>query len=169
MRRLLPLIVVLLLPVSGHATLLLRWDLDQLVARSDLIVVGTLGSQRSIQSGEHVLTESTINVEQTLLGKPIGMFVLSQLGGQIGTIITDVVGTARLRSGQRVVLITYQHADGRRYLVGMSQGAFTLSGSRLVQRIDVPRVLPSGQLSPASGVQTQYVDTLVDAIARRNR
>ena len=157
-----------LIASPARATVLANWDLDEVVRRSDLIVIGTIGKQRSIKVGTDVMTESEVLVEETLRGEPTKSFTLSQLGGKIGTSVYEIVGDAKLGRGDRVLLLTYLHKDGRRYLVGMSLGAYFLSGEHARQTVEVPLVESNGGLRPAPGLRQIAVDR-IRAVARARR
>lgn len=127
------------------ATVLLQQSPEELLAQSDLVVLGVVEGQRSLRVAGELMTETTVGVEETLRGAAVKTVVLSQLGGREGHVVADVPGDAQMRPGERVVLITFRHRDGRRYLVGMGLGAFHVgTGDKLQQRVDVPRVSRDG-------------------------
>lgn len=152
-RDLLLAFVLTFVTAPAGATVLAKWDLAEVTRRADLIVVGTIEAQRYVEAGE-LMTESVVRVESTLHGAPAKRIVLSQLGGRKGRIITEIDGDARLAVGDRVLLYTYRHEDGRRYLVGMSLGAYQVEAKSARQTIDVPLVDRSGALSPPPGVRS---------------
>lgn len=153
------------------ATVLADWDVEELVRRADLIVVGTVKEQRYIvdEALKAVLTESEVVVERTLQGKEAASFVLTQLGGRAGSVVSEVVGDARLAPGDRVLLFTFRHEDGRRYLVGMALGAwFVVSGEEgsFSQDIESPLVDASGAVKAAPGRRTISVDDVRAAVEK---
>jgi hypothetical protein len=173
-RRLVLGLVVLVAASPVRATVLADWNLDDLVQRADLIVVGKVGAQRSVHvqqagHGDTLMTETTIAVERTLLGRSGPSFVLSQLGGREGDRIVEIVGDAVLNPGDRVLLFTYQHSDGRRYLVGMSLGAYLAGGTTFDQQIDVPQIRPDGALLPPPGRRAITEAVVRSAIGRSGK
>jgi hypothetical protein len=127
------------------------------------------------------MTETTVAVDELLLGDAAGDVMISQLGGVDGRVISEVVGDARLHVGQRVLLATYRHSDGRRYLVGMSLGAYEIVGSsagpiftgpvetsnvQLVQSIDASMIDRTGKISAAPGQRSVSVEVMRAAIVR---
>lgn len=166
MRLLAVSMVVVAIPVAASATLILDWDIDELVARADRVVIGTVGQQRYVKANGRIVTESNILVEQTLKGRPLERFVLTQLGGRYGDIIEEVVGTARLRPGQRVLLMTRHHRDGRHTIVGLSLGAYLVDGRRLRQTIEASLVSGDGTIVGPPGERRAVIDDVVRAIER---
>lgn len=146
------------------STVLADWDVPELVARADQIVIGTIGDQRTVSVEGGPFTETTIQIEETLLGdRAQRTLVVSQIGGTINGRRTSIDGDARLVRGRRMLLFTYRHADGRTYLVGMALGAFVVDGDRLAQTIEVDQVS-----SPPSS-RTRSLRELRKLIAVRSR
>ncbi len=159
-------IVIVSIPATALATLILDWDIDELVARADLVVIGTVGQQRYVEVGGRLVTESDILVEQSLKGRQTLRFVLTQLGGRDGDIIEEVVGTARLRPGQRFLLMTERRRDGRRYIVGLSLGAYHVDGKRLRQTIEASLINSDGRIADPPVERRALIEDVVRAIQR---
>jgi hypothetical protein len=152
---LLLLAAVTLPPAVAQATILADWSLEERARRADRIVVGVVGDARGVRAGGRVLTEIDIRVEQTLAGVHVDTFILSQLGGRWGDTIVEVIGTARLTRGARVLLFVERARDGRDYLVAMSLGAYVVDDDgRAHQRLDVPLAGPDGTVRPPPGAQS---------------
>lgn len=119
----------------AQATILADWELDELVRRSDRVVIGTVIAQRTVDAAPgsitNLLTESTVRVEETLRGPHARELIITQLGGKKNGRSTWIEGDARLIEGRTMVLFTYLHPDGRRYLTGMSLGALFADGDVL--------------------------------------
>lgn len=156
------------------ATVLANWSLEDLAKRADLVVIAKVTEQAYVVDEERraVLTESTVEVERTLMGKTLPGFTLTQLGGRAGSVVTEVMGDARLNVGDRVLLFTFEHDDKRRYLVGMALGVWHLEATDdapiLSQQIDEPLVEMTGTLLPAPGRRTTSLDDVkaaIDAVA----
>lgn len=150
---------------DAFATLLIDLSLDDLVDRSERVVVGRIASKTTIIVGGRPMTETRVLVEETLSGPREPEIMVTQIGGVSGGIESEVVGDARLALGARMLLFTFVHADGRRYLIGMSQGAFVVEGDRASQRIDVP-VVRAGRVHPG-GPRSRSLAEVRAAIARR--
>lgn len=167
MRRAVFLVVWgMLLPASGRATMLVNWSLEDLLARADRVVTGTIGAQRSVEANGRVMTESVVEVERTLLGPDVRRFVLSQLGGRVGSFVVDVAGTARLVPGRRVLLITRRAEDGRWYLVGMALGAYNMDGERLEQVVDASLVKSDGTVLTAPRAREAFLADVIEAVKK---
>lgn len=136
------------------ATVLADWDLNDLATRADRVVIGVIGEQRSVRVDGRLMTETLIRVERTLHGQHRPTVVVTQLGGREGDRVSEVIGTAELIAGERMLLFTYGHADGRRYLVGMALGAFFVrDGGALSRRVNVPLLTRQGATRPPPGLQ----------------
>jgi hypothetical protein len=166
--------LALLLSSSAAATVLANWSLEDLVKRADLVVIGTVTAQEYVVDDKRraVLTLSSVSVERTLMGKPVDAFTLTQLGGKAGSVVTEVMGDAQLKVGDRVLLFTFEHEDKQRYLVGMALGAWRVEGQAdapvLSQTIDSPLASMDGKLEPAPGLRTATLDDVkaaIDAVA----
>lgn len=153
MHRTLLLMSAILVPAAVGATVLIEQSPQQIMRQADLVVLGHVVAQRSVRAQGTLMTESLVAVEETLKGPATRQVVISQLGGKDGNIEMDVPGDARLVPGQRVVLATYLHDDGRRYLVGMALGAFVIEGQRAMQTVDAPLVTPGGGVQAPPGVR----------------
>jgi hypothetical protein len=165
------LLSVSALAVPSEATMLADWSLEEVLHRADSVVIGEVTSQSYVkvpdaERGEQLMTESHVRVEETLLGQQRPEIVLSQLGGVDGKVVSEIVGDAKLRVGQRIVVATYQHKDGRRYLVGMSLGFYEISGADGVQDIEASIFDRAGRVLPAPGRRTISMEALRAAIAR---
>ncbi len=149
MRRVLLLLAIVGLARDAAATVLPDWDLAALVARAETIVVGRVDSAASYAVGDRVLTDTRVHVERTLLGVPRDLLTVTQLGGELDGVVTEVLGTAPLARGRRYLFILYRAPDGRRYPVGMSLGVYAVDGEALRQAVNVPLVRGGQRVPPA--------------------
>jgi hypothetical protein len=157
-----PLAIALLL-VGGisaaHATVLVDRTLPQLLARAERVDVGVVTAQRFVDEGEMGVTETTVRIERTLRGASTPTLVLSQLGGERDGVVTELVGDARLREGDRVLLLTRRSPDGRSWLVGMALGAWRVDGELATVDLNVALIGDDGTLRPGPHAR---VTTLAD-------
>lgn len=72
----------------------------------------------------HVWTHATLRVDECLDGSASGDIRVSVPGGQVGTIVQETHGAARLEKGARYVVFLWKDADGRLQVLGESWGAF---------------------------------------------
>jgi len=166
----LALLILLGIADAASATVLANWSLEEVVRRGDSVVIGTVRGQRFVESRGEALAETDVEVDEVLLGPPLRTLTVSQMGGEAAGVRTEVVGDARLEPGRRVLLITFAHQDGRRYLVGMALGALFLDDDARTLRQDVEASLvePDGRVLPPPGerrVDLEGVRALVRARA----
>lgn len=137
------------------ATVLSDWGLEEIIRRSDLIVIGTVRAARGLEGEGTILTASKVEVERSLLdlrgGAPPKFIEVFELGGHLGQRWVDVPGTAGLSVGHKYLLFTFLHPDGHRYLVGMALGAYRLDSGKPEQTIDVPLIARDGRLRDPPG------------------
>lgn len=140
----------------AHATLLVRYSVPELARRADEVVVARVESLRYARMNGELVTEYALGVESALKGAPQGVVWVTQLGGRERTTVRDVVGTVSWLPGDRVLVFLHRDASGRRFLVGMHQGAFFVVGDALTQRLDASYVDAGGRLvdPPATVVPT---------------
>lgn len=152
---------------AAEATVLANWSMEEVVSRADSVVIGTIGAKRTVEGKKgRLLTETTVQVDEVLMGAPRGELVVSQLGGRRGEVVTEVAGDAKLEPGARMLLMTFEHKDGRRYIVGMALGAFRLDGeATLVQRIDATLLDDQGKMHPAPGLRKTSLEKVRALVA----
>ena len=127
-------------PRELSSTTVLKMSLSDLVEKSDAVVVGTVVGQRSAVKNGKVVTISSADVENCLLGwEKIGGASLDivTLGGSRGDGTgVYVFGEARFKIHEKFVAFL-RLAKGSWYVVGMAQGKMTVdvdreSGARTV-------------------------------------
>ncbi len=152
----------LALAQPAGATVLSDWKLEEIIQRSDLIVIGTVRAARGVEGEGTILTASKIEVERTLFDASAGaaprFIEVWELGGHLGQRWVEVPGTAGLSVGRRYLLFTFLHPDGHRYLVGMALGAYRLDSGQPTQTIDVPVITRDGKLHDAPGPRTTTLE-----------
>lgn len=162
-------LAVLLVAVPAAATVLHAWSLEERIARADNVVAGkVVGVETRRTDDGMIFTESTIAVTRTLYGPTRSSVVVSQLGGTIGEDTLSIAGTVLFTVGDEVMVIIKRDAAGREQLVGMSQGAFFVTGRTARQNIDVP-LMRDGRLEAPPGVQTLDVDRIRSAASEVRR
>lgn len=130
----------------AHATLLVRYSIPELARRADEVVVARVESLRYARVEGELVTEYALGIESALKGTPARLVWVTQLGGREGNTVRDVVGTVGWLPGDRVLVFLHRDASGRRFLVGMHQGAFFVVGEALTQRLDASYVDSGGRL-----------------------
>jgi hypothetical protein len=147
-----PAAVVLLAVWSSlaTATTVRRLDFDQLVAESELIVhARVVGSQSYIMpSRGWILTDTRIEVLDTVKGSPARFITVTELGGVVGDTGMIVPGTARFRQGEEAVVFL-KNVAGRWRTSGLIQGKFPIVEERGEKMVTpaVPMADSGGRIS----------------------
>jgi hypothetical protein len=105
-RRLVVLALLVLVPLTASATVVMAMSMEEMAARVPLIVRGTV-HRTDTQWGEgraRIWTYGEVVVTETLKGAGRATVVVRQPGGVIGDIGERVAGTATLTPGEEVVL-----------------------------------------------------------------
>lgn len=137
--RLLALLITLIALPAG-ATVVERFDLPQLVAAAELIVVGEVESTRAAWRGGRIITTVTIAQPHALKGASAGPVELEVLGGTVDGLAQSVKGMASFATGERVTVFLRRNTAGAWRTVGLSQGKLRveagLTGLQLVRQFD---------------------------------
>ena len=130
MRRLwhLPALAGLLLAAAAGATTIRRLSLEEVVAHSSEILVGTVTSTRAVEGGPPrnlVYTEVTFGRLEVLKGRVDGTSVTHRFaGGTLGNRTVEVVGVPSFAKGRRYVLLANPSLDWLCPAVGWWQGCY---------------------------------------------
>lgn len=110
-------------PPRAEATVLRGLSLEQLCAGSQQILRGTVLETRARWQGGRILTAVTLRVDRALSGtRRAGQRVtFYRLGGEVGGIGQRVIGAARFRPGEQVIVFL-RARQGRLRVHGMFQG-----------------------------------------------
>lgn len=110
------------------ATTLKRMDLPELVRKADRVVHARALDQRVYwdASGTQIHTDTTFEVVAEAKGRGPSRVTVSLLGGRIDPAEMLVEGTPTFSTGEEVVLFTSPRPDGKKNLVGFSQGVLRL-------------------------------------------
>ncbi len=133
MRRVLSILTLLLLAGTAQATIVKSLNLEQMTKAADVIVVGEVLARTSAWNEEktRIYTVTRIRVAEALKGSSGGDEIeVRQIGGTVDGLTQSIVGNAKLKEGEEVVLFLDQ--DERlpyHYVVGMAQGKFSIDRS----------------------------------------
>jgi hypothetical protein len=144
-------------PLSGEsvaeASVSRLLTLDELVASSTYVVVGTAGERRSVweelPSGRRIVTYTRVAIERAAVGSPGQEIWVRTLGGTVDKIGQAVPGEAQLTTGQRAMLFL-AHVNGVVVVTAMAQGHYPV----ITDEKGVVRLAPSpdtGMLVPRPG------------------
>ena len=128
------LLITTWLPAYTHATTAIFLSNQELAQNADFIVRGLVKSQRIYWGDGHktVYTDSKVEVKEYI--KPIGSdqkpqkeILINQIGGKVGDIIYNVLGDAKLKPGEEVILFLKKDQEKSRfYLLALCQAKFTV-------------------------------------------
>lgn len=152
MRRFLLVVFLMALPAVPSATVLVPIEFRELVSISSTIVHGRIVDVRSdwIDGRRSIETFLTIDAVDYLKGSAGATLVVRVPGGQIGRYRTIFVGAPEFQRGDEVVLFLRSYA-GRTVIVGLSQGAFRVTGDASGRRVVASPVLMG---TPGAGAET---------------
>ncbi len=167
-RHLYPLLLTCLLYLPGaHALTVETLDFDELLARAEVVVVGTVRETRSgWDAGEHTIYTHADLVDLDVLkgDVPAAVYQLRIPGGVVGDDAQIYPGMPMLVSGQRYVLFVRGHLQQFIPFVGAYQGVYQVrpvDGEQRVYRFDQ-------QSGPgfAAGVALRSAPTLDEFVER---
>jgi hypothetical protein len=119
-------------PAVTQATTVERLTLEDLATRSQTIVQGTVRGSRSYWSpnGKLILTNTTIEVSESIKGQSTRTVEVTTVGGRIGDTVLHVGGMPAFAPGESTIVFT-QRANGYLTVLGMSQGKFSVSNGEV--------------------------------------
>lgn len=129
--------VALLHAAPAAATVMIPLGPADLARTAAYVIEGQVTGQRVVEMRDGLWTETTVRVTHAYkgaldTGTPIAV---RQLGGETRTRGTRVVGAARFREGEQVLLFL-RKVDRYFVVVGMCQGKYTIfRGAHGVQRV----------------------------------
>ena len=157
LRRALPaLALLLLLSPAAQATIVKSFTLPELAVESDLIAVVSVESSQALRAGKHnfIYTDHRLRIHEVWRARAKAegvkagqVVVLRQIGGKIGDLEQSVAGTAKVRSGDKMVVFA-RHDGHLAYFVGMAQGAWHVIAGPKGEVVHRGRIGPKDALPP---------------------
>lgn len=121
------LVVILSSLFTTEATTLLKMDLNELISRADLIVIGKAGTYSSQSDNGEIFTYTTFTVEQVIKGDVATKEVAVKTpGGEKDGIVMEVPGAPQLTAGGAYVLFLYSNTDKYMSNIVGWQGKYTV-------------------------------------------
>ena len=171
-------LVVAAAALPAGATTLRRMDLGEMVTRAERIV-----HARAVDtnvhwdaSGTQIYTDTTFEVIDEAKGKGPRRLTVSLLGGVMDGVEMREEGTPLFRQGEEVVLFTTPTPDGKKALVGFSQGAMRVTEDPATGQRMVTSQVPAGVsfmeetaqgLRPVRPAQQRaHLDVFMDKVRR---
>jgi len=158
---------LLLLTAQSRATTLERLSLEEMAAKSHIIVRATVVGQAAVQRGSLVYTVYSLKVSEKLKGEAASPLEVSVPGGTIGRTRQTFAGTPTLKTGSEYVVFAWRGRSGILHIIGLSQGLFDLklnpAGEAVLTRgpVEAQLVDKSGQT-----VQSAPVSLTLDRLRR---
>ncbi|MGN6182825.1 MAG: hypothetical protein ACTHQM_04135 [Thermoanaerobaculia bacterium] len=130
-RRLLPLLLVVIAPLTASATVSRAVAFEEKVENAASIVVGECVRQQSQWDNARnwILTYSTFRVSKTLKGFPAQEITIVTPGGTVGHIAQDVIGVPKFKPGDEHVLFVRNSQAGPTVLY-LEQGDYHVVDDR---------------------------------------
>ena len=125
---------LLMLTSLAHGTTIVLPSDEQLVAKSPVIVDGTVVSTAPVARNGAIYTETVIRVGRTFKGNAPATLTVREIGGEIDGRITKIFGTPEFSVGERVLLFLEPHGGFYRTMdlfVGKFTDGRTMDGRRL--------------------------------------
>lgn len=136
----LTMVAMLLATTAGATTIVLPTD-EQLIAKSPVIVDGSVVSTQVMDRDGALWTDSVIQVSRTLKGEVADTITIREMGGILGDRITKLYGSPEFTKGENVLLFLEPNPRGGYRVMDLYVGKFTRgavqSGRPLWVRDDV--------------------------------
>ncbi|MEO8218292.1 MAG: PKD domain-containing protein [Acidobacteriota bacterium] len=120
---------------SLRATAIIMPTDDQLVAKSPVIVIGTVLRSEGVERNGGIWTETNLKVETVLRGSTGSEVTIREVGGRVGRKFNVVFGSPEYQAGQRVLVFLWPTSRGdyqtRDLFAGKFLERFTTTGRRL--------------------------------------
>src|SRR5262245_34571766 len=121
---------------STYATTVERLGLEDLVKKARTIVVGKVTGSRTYWSanGKLIVTDYTVEVDETLKGQTARRIAVTAIGGKIGDLELHVSGMPAFQQGQSAVVFIEQ-SGAYQTVVGLGQGRFTVANGGVANKL----------------------------------
>jgi len=151
---------LLILALQAPATTLEKLSLEEMAAKSHIIVRATVLGQAATQRGTLVYTNYSIKVTEKLKGDAGATLLVRQ----------SFAGTPTMKSGAEYVVFIWKGKSGILHIIGLSQGLFDLKVNQAGE-IVLTRGVIDAQLVDRTGkeVQSQSLELTLDRLRRMVR
>ena len=165
------LLLVAVAAVPVGASTFLRMSQADLVRNSAAVVQGQVIKVHSFwnPSGQVIMTEALVQVEEKVLGSAPSVVVVRTFGGTVDGYTVEAHGFPKFRANERVLLYLEAEKDGATRVTGYQQGQFRIVRDKFGAEIAVPAVddeanvvSPDGR--PTARAKAVRLDALKDSI-----
>ena len=150
MKVLIHLLAVVALLVPASATTLLKMSMNDLITKSTSIVKAKVTGSRTAAVGQDIYTYYQLQVSETLKQGGILPAEVAVPGGVYKNVRQVGIGSPVLKQGQEYVLFLWTSKTGMTQVIGLTQGAFSLSEDAAGMSV-VSRAAISDQMVDKSG------------------
>jgi hypothetical protein len=128
--------LILLIASFSHATTVQRLGLDDLVKKAQTIVVGKVTDSRTYWTADRklILTNYTIQVDETIKGQASRNIEVTAIGGKIGDLELSASGMVSFAKGENAVVFIEQ-SGAYHTVVGLGQGKFTVTNDEVTNNV----------------------------------
>lgn len=125
-----PLLALALAALPAAASTFLYQSQAELVAHAEAVVQGRIVEVHSFWNAEHtaILTEATLEVEDTVVGAAPTYVNLRTFGGRVGNYVIEAHGFPTFQLGERMLVFLEPEQDGAQKVLGYQQGQFRIQG-----------------------------------------
>ena len=114
-----------LLPCPGAT--LEKLSLDELIGKATAIVHGRVTGATATYRGSVIYTAYQVQVVDRMKGPSLGAIQVLVPGGTVAGVRQSVSGAPKLAEGSEYLLFLWSARSGATYILGLTQGVFTLS------------------------------------------
>lgn len=112
--------------LTAVATTLERLTVEEMVAKSHLIVRAKVTGKSAAQRGSMIYTVYQLQVSERLKGESGATVAVSVPGGTYGSLRQSFAGTPTMETGTEYVVFIWRGQTGVLHIIGLSQGLFDL-------------------------------------------
>ncbi len=166
MRRFLVAALLLIGVPAAHATLLQRFEIEDLARHSEAVaVVRVLEVKAAWEDDAMIRTRVRLGVERVIAGRAPREVTVVIAGGTVGEASATVGGMPAFAAGERMVVFLEPRKSGGMHVVGAFQGAFRLvteaeTGMPLAVREAAKGAAFYGVEEEDDGARSLYLDEL---------
>ena len=146
-------VLTLLTSLAVQATTIVMPTDEQLIAKSPVIVSGTVLSTTPVDRDGTIWTETRVAVTRAIKGQTDATITIHEPGGVAGDRITKIFGAPEFTSNERVLLFLMPDANGAYRVMDLFAGKFgegrALDGRRLWLRHDTSQDVTFLDVEPA--------------------
>jgi hypothetical protein len=146
-----------------------RLTLDDLAKRSQNIVQGIVRGSRTYWSpdGKLILTNTTIEVTESIKGQAARTVEVTTVGGQIGDTVLHVGGMPAFIPGENTIVFV-ENSRGYLTVLGMSQGKFTVANGEVANSLS-ELTFPDGRPARTTRMPEQTFKSEIRSLVDRAR